>query len=123
MSKRVVIISLLLCLIGLWGIWDVIASLLAGHLRFNACVLFLHPGCALLLGRPWARKHASWAFGFFYATTGIATFLALAGIGSGTADYFAIVVSLISLAVAMLLHWQLYTRPFDEYLAESPPAS
>ena len=126
MSKRVIFISLLLCLFGLWCGWDMIQSCLkSGRLVFNTSVFFFPAGCGLLLGHRHARTLASWTLGLFYlglVLTVAAAAMATSGITNlpgnlvGLSLSSLLVAELIALALSMLIHWQLYTQPFDEHL-------
>ena len=126
MSKRVIFISLLLCLFGLWCAWDMIQWFLNGRgFYINTSVFFFPAGCGLLLGYRHARTGASWVFGLFYLGVVLALVAAsaatsvvanLPGNPSGFGLSALLVAELLALAVALFIHWQLYTRPFDEHL-------
>lgn len=140
MSKRVIFISLLLCAFGLWCGWDMIQWFLKGRVVINTSVFFFPAGCGLLLGHRHARSSASWTFSLFYvglvlAVVGTAldfggpiappapgsgvrvtTITSIPGMLPQLGMSVLLVAELIALALAMLVHWQLYTPPFDEHL-------
>lgn len=126
MSKRVIFISLLLCLCGLWGIWHMIASLLANRIVIDTTALLFPAGLGIAMGYRHARTMASVAFGFFYlwlllafgfAAAGQSSLMILTGLplefGSSAVYAFGLCV----LGLALFIHWQLYTQPFDEHLS------
>jgi hypothetical protein len=126
MSKRVILISLLLCLFGLWNIWEVIAALLANRIEIEFGVLFFPAGCGLLMGHRYARSMASLVFVLYYLGLALGIFLlplakasgvTFAGLPPELAPYAMLVAMLLTLAVALFIHWQLYTKPFDEHLS------
>ena len=133
MSKRVLFVSLALCLTGLLAGWDILRSAIAGGLRPNFGVLFLPIGCGLLLGSQLARTAAS---GLFILSYLVGAWMVLAplfvtasaAVVSDSRDVswmsgypILLVGVLIVVAVLALLHWLLYSPPFDEHLSEGKP--
>jgi hypothetical protein len=125
MSKRVFFISFLLCLVGLWGIWHILAELLAGRIVFDTSALFFPAGLGIAMGYRHARTMASVAFGFFYlwlllafgfAAAEVPTVMRLTGLPPDFGPSVVYSVGLCALAIALFIHWQLYTQPFDEHL-------
>ncbi len=116
---------------------------LKGRVVINTSVFFFPAGCGLLLGHRHARSSASWIFSLFYvglvlAMVGtvlnfggppapaappvpgsgfrVTTITSIPGMLPQLGMSVLLVAELIALAIALLVHWQLYTRPFDEHL-------
>lgn len=133
MSKRVLFVCLAFCLIGLLAVWDIVHSVIAGGIRPNFGVLFLPVGCGLLLGSQLARTAANGLFILSYLVAAWLLFAPLfttasAAIASDSRDvswmsgYPVLLVGvLMVVSVLGLLHWLLYSPPFDEHLSEGKP--
>ena len=117
-----------LLLIGIGGAWDVLAGFLANRPSFNASALFLPVSVLLFLGIPGARAIASVVFGLCYLILALLLILPLTASLSVTLRFFGsesgiegsysmlfVVVAMFA-AVLLLLHWMLYSPPFDEHL-------
>lgn len=128
MSKRVIFTCTVLLLIGVQGLFDMLSSFSQGHLNINLFALFLPVSIALFMGLPGSRIAATAVFSINYS------FLALLLIGTSIArvqilrsdlllfanPFPIIIVFVVMLAcVLALLHWMLYSPPFDEHLGES----
>jgi hypothetical protein len=134
-SKRVVIICLFLCLVGilfglglsgLWitGLWGRPEGWLP-TLLYAGGFLCLPAGMAMMLGYPFGRVVAVVAFVVGYLAC--AAILAAPWLGEG-AMHISIngsragfemhaFASLLLLGIVMLLHWTLYTPSFEDHLS------
>jgi hypothetical protein len=129
MSKRVLFVSLSLCLIGLLAGWEMLQGFVGGWFHLNVAVLFLPISGGLLMGMPVARTAANGLFILSYLTaawvlvmpllTNVDISAALDGRNlSGLSGYPVLLVGvLLVVSVLALLHWLLYSPPFDEHLS------
>jgi hypothetical protein len=133
-SKRVVIICLWLCLVGFFSGWQ-LSGLLMGavwkqpsgwwpSLVLAAGFLCLPAGVGILMGYPLGRTLAVLAFvvGYFVCAALLAAPLLPADHGitiHGSPAGFGVHAagSLLLLGVLLLLHWTLYSPPFEDHLA------
>lgn len=123
MSLRVLFVILALCAIGLHAGWDMTQAFLGGKILVNPCVLFLPISIGLALGYQPARSAADGLFKFLYLFIGL--ILAVVAWYPGASippvipgldgRSLIVVVGLTFIAVLALLHWLLYTPPFDEW--------
>jgi hypothetical protein len=134
-SKRVIIICLFLCLVGivfcpglfgLWitGIWGHPAGWFPTFLSVGG-VLCLPAGLGMMLGHRFGRIVAVVAFVVGYLACAAILAAPLLGEGgihisiNGTPAGFGLhaFAALLLLGVVMLLHWTLYTPSFEDHLA------
>jgi hypothetical protein len=127
MSKRVIFTCTVLLLLGLCGGYDIASSFAQGRIQFNLFVLFFPVSIALFLAVPGSRLAATIVFSILYL------FLALVLVGASMArvvflrldlpmldaSSMLILVVLIFACVLALLHWMLFSPPFDEHLGVS----
>lgn len=125
MSKRVIFTCTLLLLIGLSGSYETFASFARNMWYFNPAALFLPVSIALFMGVPGSRMAATIVFSIIY------TILAYLLMGSSIAHVqllrsdlpaftpfsFVILFVVMYACVLALLHWMLYSPPFDEHLS------
>jgi len=128
MSKRVIFTCTLLLLLGLWGCFETFASFALHVWYFNPLALFLPVSIALFMGLPGSRMAATIVFAMAYTILAfllMGTSFVHVQILRSDLPVFAVPVSFIILFVVMyacvlsLLHWMLYSPPFDEHLGES----
>ncbi|MCW1926233.1 hypothetical protein OKA05_26990 [Luteolibacter arcticus] len=124
MSKRVIFTCTLLMILGLWGSYDTISHYLQGGVNINLFGLFLPVLVLLFLGLPGARAVATGVFTVSYLTIVVA----IVGATSFRSQVPAAETSLLSQpsmvaligmllgAPLMLLHWMLFSPPFEEHL-------
>lgn len=134
MSKRVIAICLMLCLVGFFAGWQFCGSLLAAREAssggWSVAVmaggfLCLPAGVGMLMGYRWGRGLAVAAFaaGYLVCAALLVTpllDLQLAGTGlNGTRPDFGVYAtsSLLLLGILLLLHWTLYSPPFEDHLS------
>ena len=124
MSKRVIFTCTLLLLLGLWGGYETAASFARGVWYFNLFVLFLPVSIALFMALPGSRVAATVVFSILYL------FLALILVGISMPNVqilhsdlplanpysFVVVFAVMFACVLALLHWMLFSPPFDEHL-------
>jgi hypothetical protein len=124
MSKRVIFTCTLLLLLGVVGCVNSAAAFTRGQVHFDLFALFLPVALALFLGLPGSRMAATVVFSIHYL------FLAFLLLGSAFAKISVVASdlsigfswSLMLVFVAMLgsllvlLHWMLYSPPFEEHL-------
>jgi amino acid transporter len=125
MSKRVIFTCTLLLLLGLWGGYETTVSIARGVWHFNLFALFLPVSIALFMALPASRIAATVVFSILYL------FLALVLIGTSMPNVrvihsdlplanpypFMVVCVVMFACVLALLHWMLYSPPFDEHLS------
>ena len=123
MSLRVLFVCLSLCAIGLHAAWQIVQHYLAGGLYLDLCVFFFPIGIGLALGYRPSRAAADALFKLIYITLGVVLIGAAICPGAlpariaGLQGYpVLLVVGLLSSGVLALLHWLLYTPPFDDWL-------
>jgi hypothetical protein len=127
MSKRVIFTCTLILLMGLLAAWDMFAHLQAGRLYLNIGVFFIPIGIGLFLGMPSARTSAVVVFSLTYALCGFVlivsmfgrTSIQIFGIDHPLANGFPFVFVAVAIicAVAGLIHWTLYSPPFEDHLS------
>ena len=126
MSKRVIFTCTVLLLLGLMGGYETVASFSQGRWYLNLLILFLPVSLALFMAVPGSRIAATVVFSILYI------FLALLLIGSSVVHvqilrsdlpafanpypFIAVFVVMFACVLA-LLHWMLYSPPFDEHLS------
>jgi hypothetical protein len=124
MSKRVIFTCTLLLLHGLSGSYETFASFALHRWYFNPAALFLPVSIALFMGVSGSRMAATIIFSIIY------TILAYLLMGSSIAHVqllrpdlpafspFSFVILFVVMygCVLALLHWMLYSPPFDEHL-------
>ena len=128
MSKRVIFTCTLLLLLGLQGLYEIFSSFAHGQLNCNLTSLFAPVSIALFMGVPGSRIAATVVFTIIYI------FLALLLMGTSVARVqilrsdlplfatpysFLITFVVMYACVLALLHWMLYSPPFDEHLGNS----
>ena len=123
MSKRVIFTCTMLLILGMLGCYDAIASYLNGRVNINAFAFFLPVSIALFLGWPGSRKAATAVFTLNYL---LLVFILLAagttvpviGLDSPLmmARSMIALLVIVIFAVLSLLHWMLFSPPFDEHL-------
>jgi hypothetical protein len=135
MSKRVIFTCSLLLLLGLWGGYETTASFARGVWYFNLLALFLPVAIALFMALPGARIAATVVFSILYLSLALFLALFLAGISMRHISMpnvtvqilrsdlplanpypFVLVLAVMFACVLALLHWMLYSPPFDEHL-------
>ncbi len=132
-SKRVILICLLLCLAGFFSGWQLSGVLLETWrdssgwwpaLVLAGGFLCLPAGVGILMGYPLGRNLAVLAFcvGYFVCAALLAAPLletahAITINGSPAGFGVHATGSLMLLGVLLLLHWTLYSPPFEEHLA------
>lgn len=123
MSLRVLFVVLALCLIGLHAAWQIVEHYLAGRLHLDPCVFFFPISLGLAFGQRLSRDAADALFKLIYIVTGVVLITtAIFPIDprpriAGLEGYPVIlVVAMIYISILALLHWLLYTPPFDEWL-------
>lgn len=123
MSKRVIFTCTVLLLLGTAGLLDSAAGSARGGWQLNLMALFLPAAVALFLALPGARLGASLVFALHYGL--LAMVLAgstVAGVRLAGAEFFQLPYALMATGVVMfgavlvLLHWMLYSPPFEEHL-------
>jgi len=129
MSKRVIFVCIVLLLLGLGSGRQMLVALLSGRWTWNFGVLFIPISIGLFQGRLFARTAAVALFFLIYAL--LATFMVLAIFydrtmaGANTLEVFKaqgaswlvlVFVAVIGSPIA-ILHWMLYTPPFEEHLS------
>jgi hypothetical protein len=134
-SKRVILICLLLCVVGFFSGWQLCGVLASGAWKepsgwWPALVqgggfMCLPAGVKMLMGYRSGRVLASMAFAVGYL--GCAALLAAPllpadwiGISiNGNRPDFGVyaTVSLLQLGVLLFLHWTLFSPPFEEHLS------
>ncbi|WP_193210470.1 hypothetical protein [Luteolibacter marinus] len=131
MSKRVIIIGVLMCLAGFAFGFLLAGSLLGGaggQLPGRLLAGFLAAGFALLpagigilLGYRFARKLAILPIGAGYLASALllaAPLIPAIQVSGPVQGYLACVaVALFVLGLLLLLHWTLYTAPFEDHLS------
>jgi hypothetical protein len=128
MSKRVIFICTLILLMGFLAAWDMFVHLQSGRLYLNLGVLFIPIGIGLFLGMPSARTAAVVVFSLTYALCGLVLIASIFGQSSiqwlGVDHPLANGLPIVFVAVAIicsvtgLIHWTLYSQPFEEHLSE-----
>jgi hypothetical protein len=128
MSKRVIFTCTVLLLLGVAGALETFASFSLHMWYFNPVALYLPVSIALFMGLPGSRAAATVVFSIIY---GILAFLLM---GSSIVHVqilrsdlpvsfnpvpFIILFVVMYGCVLSLLHWMLYSPPFDEHLGES----
>lgn len=136
-SKRVILICLLLCVVGFFSGWQLCGILMSGSwnepsgwwpaLLFGGGFLCLPAGVRMLMGYRSGRVLASVAFsaGYLVCVALLAAPLLPAdwvGIGisiNGNRPGFGVyaTVSLLLLGILLFLHWTLYSPPFEEHFS------
>jgi len=126
MSKRVIFTCTVLLLLGVLGLLDTFSSFSRGQLNFNVGALFVPVSIALFMGLPGSRIAATVVFSIIYI------FLGLLLIGTSVAHVeilrsgfplpvnpfpFILLFVVVLACVLSLLHWMLYSPPFDEHLS------
>jgi hypothetical protein len=126
MSKRVIFTCTVLLLLGLMGGYETASSFSQGGWHLNLLVLFLPVSLALFMAVPGSRAAATVVFSILYI------FLAFLLIGTSVAHVqilrsdlpafanpypFLAVFVVMYACVLALLHWMLYSPPFDEHLS------
>jgi hypothetical protein len=127
MSKRVIFTCTLILLMGLMAAWDMFAHLQSGRLYLNIGVFFIPIGIGLFLGMPAARTSAVVVFSLTYALCGLVLIASMVGrpsiqwfgIDQPLANGFPIVFVAVAIicSVTGLIHWTLYSQPFEEHLS------
>ena len=134
MSKRVVLICLFLCLGGFFSGWQLFGALptVLGQppgwwpvIVMGGGFLCLPAGVGMLMGYRWGRglAVAAFAVGYLVSAALVATPLIdmdLAGLRvNGSRLDFGVhaTASLMLLAVLLLLHWTLFSPPFEDHLS------
>lgn len=128
-AKRVLFTCSCLLLLGLLGVWEMLAHLGTRGIEFNVAALFLPAAILLSLGISGARWVTNLAFAANYLTllamivgtswvsqTARSTLFSSAGLFSSPEPVIQ-VLAMIFGAVLMLLHWMMYSPPFDSFLA------
>ncbi len=135
MSKRVISICLFLCLVGFFSGWQLSGILMAAAwkqpsgwwptLVLAGGFLCLPAGVGILMGYRSGRTLAVLAFSVGYLVC--AALLAAPLLGAdpvgmtvdGSRPDFGVYVtaSLLQLGLLLLLHWTLYSPPFEDHLA------
>lgn len=134
MSKRVLFVSLSLCVIGLLALWESVHVLGGANTQANLsapyfAILFLPIGCGLLFRSTFARTAATGVFILSYligawillaplfvtARAAIATDTREAAWMSGYPILLVGVATVIS--VLGILHWLMYSAAFEEHLS------
>lgn len=124
MSKRVIFTCTLLLLFGVAGCLDSASSFTQGQAHLNLLALFLPVALALFMGLPGSRLAATVVFSILYI------FLVLLLIGSSFAKVrilhpdlpmltqFPVILVFVAMfgSVLALLHWMLFSPPFEEHL-------
>ena len=134
MSKRVVVICLLLCLAGFvfgWGLSGLLMAAVHGQAMWGAILyqtagfLSLPAGVGMLMGYRWGRTLAVVAFAVGYVTSAAMLVAPLLPDGfvhlsiSGHPVVYGVFATnaLLLLGVLLLLHWTLYTPSFEDHLS------
>lgn len=129
MSKRVLFVCLSLCLIGLLAGWEILQAFINGRFHADVAVLFLPISGGLLMGMPVARTAASGVFILSYligawvlvtplfTNVDINAALDSRNLSSLSGYPILLVGVLLVVSVLGLLHWLLYSPPFDEHLS------
>jgi hypothetical protein len=125
MSKRVIFTCTLLLLLGVAGCLDTASSFTRGEINFNISALFFPVALALFLALPGARIVATVVFSFFYlvlalllVVPGQSISLQLLGVNSPLQMTFPIILVFVAMfgSVLALLHWTLFSQPFEAHL-------
>ena len=128
MSKRVIVTCILILLLGVAGGLESAEAISRGEVSINLLILLLPVGIALFMALPGARLGANIAFSILYS------FLAFSLVAPSIArmttkvqlfrsdmplmsSYPVLLVFVIILgSILILLHWMLYSPPFEEHL-------
>ena len=125
MSKRVIFTCTVLLLLGVLGMLDTFSSFSRGQLYLNATALFVPVSIALFMGLPGSRTAATVVFVIHYILLGLLLMgtsmahvvILSAGVPLPFNPFHFILLFVVMLAcVLSLLHWMLYSPPFDEHL-------
>ncbi|MBB5353222.1 hypothetical protein HNR46_003477 [Haloferula luteola] len=112
----------MILLLGIGGAFDSLNSSIRGQIHPHLGALFLPVGIALFLSLPGARVAANWVFVVHYLA--LAGWMAMSFIVPPTpasnalavTPWFIVVVVAMVGSVLSLLHWMLYSPPFDDHL-------
>ena len=122
MSKRVIFVCSLLLIAGLGAAWNMLVALTRRDIQFNFGILLIPISIGLFLGRAVARTLASILFCVGYVFLLVMLGAAVAGAKITTTLPFPASLPLVFVFVALagsvmsLIHWMLYSSPFDEHL-------
>ena len=128
MSKRVITTCTLLLLLGVAGGLDSAMAFSRGQIHINLMVLLLPVSLALFTAMPGARLAATIAFSILYLFLALVLLAPLIGgsstqfhvlpVGAPLSVSFAVVFVVVSMigSLLALLHWMLFSPPFEEHL-------
>lgn len=128
MSKRVLVTCSLLLLIGVAGGLDTASAFSRGETRINLLILLLPPAIGLFAAVPGARLAASVVFSILYLVLALllvgpmlgttVTNVTVVGVDLPLLASFAVRFVLVAMlgSLLALLHWMLFSPPFEEYL-------
>ena len=128
MSKRVLVTCTLLLLLGVAGGLDSAMAFSRGQIHVNLMVLLLPVSLALFMAMPGARLAATVAFSILYLFLALLLLTPLIGSSASRVQLlpsgapiqlsYAVVFVFVAMigSVLALLHWMLFSPPFEEHL-------